>query len=627
MGTRNPGRVNVVTTPWSANWLTHNAEDPALTDLGFSAYTKTLIGPPTRDAWFAAIGTNAQIAASMRQDRVYDVRWAGAVGDGVTDDTAAFAAAVDAVPSGGCLLIPRGTWRITSRITRSSPITIMGVGDGSVIEYGAGDVGMRLDGDDSTVAHLCISGSASSGLLFGFAGTLFSPARNARVLDCTFRGTVNQCIWLWNIDGVQVRGCRFETGYGVIAQYGVDTLARNVLVDGCLFRLWRRDGVCVNLHASVAGYSAGWQITNNNFDTHADWGGTPTTESRAMSFSYAKDCVVSGNRIRRVATSGLGAIHFEGISGECIFASNTIEDCLGNGWLEIVTSDCHLQILGNLFRCTASGNGSTAGMIRMADASYNSRVSIVGNRFTQDGTGRDCDGIVIRDAAVTGWQVVGNRFERLGRAIWGKSNARLLNVQSNYFVGCNHGILASPQSASGGSNHDWLVGGNYWYDTQTRDIEVGRNSSGTSGSERWMVTGNFFDAVGISGGGTADFTVVGNFAPSGVASFTLGGSSYGAPSTGYIQYGNRNVDMPLDGSIVWDPANMADGAGETSGDITVTGAAFGDFVEVAAPYDLQGIVATGYVRAADTVRIRLQNETGGAIDLPSGTWRVRVNKR
>lgn len=82
----------------------------------------------------------------------------------------------------------------------------------------------------------------------------------------------------------------------------------------------------------------------------------------------------------------------------------------------------------------------------------------------------------------------------------------------------------------------------------------------------------------------------------------------------------------LEVTTTYDPGSLADGAGETSGDITVTGAELGDFVEVAAPYDLQGILATAYVSAADTVKIRLQNETGGTIDLASGVWKVRVKK-
>jgi hypothetical protein len=80
----------------------------------------------------------------------------------------------------------------------------------------------------------------------------------------------------------------------------------------------------------------------------------------------------------------------------------------------------------------------------------------------------------------------------------------------------------------------------------------------------------------------------------------------------------------ISGSATWNPGNLVDGAGETSSSITATGAALGDFVLVSAPYDLQGVTCNGYVDAADSVKVRLQNETGGAVDLASGTWRVRV---
>ena len=93
---------------------------------------------------------------------------------------------------------------------------------------------------------------------------------------------------------------------------------------------------------------------------------------------------------------------------------------------------------------------------------------------------------------------------------------------------------------------------------------------------------------------------------------------------------NADVTEPqhrLEGSTTWDPGSLADGAGETCPAITVTGAAFGDFVLVAAPYDLQGITCTAYVSAADTVKIRIQNESGGVIDLASGSWKVRVQQQ
>jgi hypothetical protein len=79
----------------------------------------------------------------------------------------------------------------------------------------------------------------------------------------------------------------------------------------------------------------------------------------------------------------------------------------------------------------------------------------------------------------------------------------------------------------------------------------------------------------------------------------------------------------LSGSTTLDVASLADGAGATS-TITVTGAALGDFVLVSLGVDLQGISVTGYVSAADTVSVRVQNESGGTLDLASTTVRARV---
>lgn len=72
------------------------------------------------------------------------------------------------------------------------------------------------------------------------------------------------------------------------------------------------------------------------------------------------------------------------------------------------------------------------------------------------------------------------------------------------------------------------------------------------------------------------------------------------------------------GSATYDPANLADGAGVTT-TVTVTGAALGDIAEASFSLDLQGILLTAWVSAANTVSVRFQNETGGAIDLASGT--------
>lgn len=81
----------------------------------------------------------------------------------------------------------------------------------------------------------------------------------------------------------------------------------------------------------------------------------------------------------------------------------------------------------------------------------------------------------------------------------------------------------------------------------------------------------------------------------------------------------------LNGTATIDPASLVDGAGATA-QVTVTGAALGDYVLVSAPYDLQDLMVSGYVQAANTVEIRIQNESGATVDLASGVWKVKVLK-
>jgi hypothetical protein len=81
----------------------------------------------------------------------------------------------------------------------------------------------------------------------------------------------------------------------------------------------------------------------------------------------------------------------------------------------------------------------------------------------------------------------------------------------------------------------------------------------------------------------------------------------------------------IEGSATFDPANLVDGAGETT-TVTVTGAALGDFAEASFSQNLQGITLTAWVSAANTVSVRFQNETGGTLDLASGTLRAAVRR-
>lgn len=89
----------------------------------------------------------------------------------------------------------------------------------------------------------------------------------------------------------------------------------------------------------------------------------------------------------------------------------------------------------------------------------------------------------------------------------------------------------------------------------------------------------------------------------------------------------KDIDTIHFKQAVINPGNLADGAGETIQVTNVDGATLGDWVLISAPYDLQDITVTAYVQANSVVEIRIQNESGGAIDLASGTWRILIIKK
>jgi hypothetical protein len=80
------------------------------------------------------------------------------------------------------------------------------------------------------------------------------------------------------------------------------------------------------------------------------------------------------------------------------------------------------------------------------------------------------------------------------------------------------------------------------------------------------------------------------------------------------------------GSVTWDPGSIADG-NEEAQDVTVTGAALGDFVLVSHTSDLADTILSGSVTAANTVTAVIANNTGGAIDVLTGTLTAIVLSR
>jgi hypothetical protein len=95
----------------------------------------------------------------------------GAVGDGLTDDTAALQQAIAATPSGGILFFPPGRYRVLSGLTVTQPLTLQGSGAGSYNSAPYGSAAWSAALEHGTV----IEAPAASGAVLTFSPTNTHP--------------------------------------------------------------------------------------------------------------------------------------------------------------------------------------------------------------------------------------------------------------------------------------------------------------------------------------------------------------------------------------------------------------------------------------------------------------------
>lgn len=103
----------------------------------------------------------------------------------------------------------------------------------------------------------------------------------------------------------------------------------------------------------------------------------------------------------------------------------------------------------------------------------------------------------------------------------------------------------------------------------------------------------------------------------------VAGSSTNLKTRLAVEHNNDGTHKFIEGSDTWDPGSIADGDEEAK-EVTVTGAALGDYAIASFSLDVTDLTISASVTAADTVTVILANNTGGAIDLGSGTVRATV---
>ena len=504
----------------------------------------------------------------------------GATGDGVTDDSAAIQAAVNA---GVEVIFPAGTYKVGTPVVLPAGCILTGVGrptinavtNGQHIFQAASVATITVRGikfvgtNSSTVPTTNVGGvgAANTGLV-----TLVNVT-DARVEDCEFATfynglTVQRCTRAWIRDN-RVTGFYL---HGVLASQTSYFAIDDNVITGCT-----QAGAVVAYGIHATGDQAGGytqqlcSISHNKINGVASWDGIMSHDVNGL--------IVDGNDIRDVR-SGIDVGHFA--------ATNVIKN---------------ITITGNYIESTATNTWGATGANSFG-------IAVAGYDATNRVDGATITGNVIRNFFTAAGIVIAGVWSNIVVA-----QADNVTVTGNVVIGA--GSVASNAGVYvNGTVNRLTVTGN----TMQGTMALGAIRVNNVTSDGMSVWGNLMkqastavEGVLVSGSTITAFSVGGN-ATNSTLPFVNSASTITLTGT------------ELEGSVVYDPPSLLDGAGVTT-TVTVTGAALGDYVVPSFSNDVQNIIVTGYVSAVNTVSVRFQNESTGTVDLASGTLRARVIKK
>ncbi|MEK9983534.1 MAG: glycosyl hydrolase family 28-related protein, partial [Opitutae bacterium] len=186
----------------------------------------------------------------------------GAVGDGVTDDTAAIQAAIDSVGSAGAIYIPDGTYKVTDTITIAQGTSVSIYGEsrrGTIINSGltgvdTGKYVFHYQGDDAVTANLCqdvtISTLKINALYFGAGIYAEHCFPNFVVKEVEVFKPYNHGMYFDNCWGASVSDCLVD-GDNYSRLYGYYFLnANNICMYNCRVYNMQNSGQSTGIGAS-----------------------------------------------------------------------------------------------------------------------------------------------------------------------------------------------------------------------------------------------------------------------------------------------------------------------------------------------------------------------------------------
>lgn len=257
------------------------------------------------DIWGDHLNANADILDALIKtiNGAISVQEHGAVGDGVTDDTAAIARAVEALPeTGGEVYFPAGIYLVSSTTYLPSNVRVFGAGSASVLAGATTWTGTDpISGLTPNLAffqnvNAIIPSSTPwttyvdhditiENLQFDYASTVFANA-------------LAKCIFFANVLNVTVRNCLFQCrgAQGATAFLASDTTK----VEGCRaydFVNCAYDHWCGPKRATIINNWARTAHSSQLVNFNPEPGGSLT--------GYTADtCIISGNILENTGTVG-----------------------------------------------------------------------------------------------------------------------------------------------------------------------------------------------------------------------------------------------------------------------------------------------------------------------------------